>query len=201
MLLPASTTVPPPLFVSVPPPASTAETVPTCTPNEELRSVPSSMVPPDKVRAPVVCVVPPRSRTPPDTPSVPLGAPSVPAPESCSVPADIVVPPEYVLAPERTSVPGPSIPRKPGVAPSLMTPEMVWVVPAGGVKFGSPEIRKLLARVKFEPLINDSVVSGASDTAGTERLVVAGNQGAGTHDGSARVSIRPGEGDQAAADC
>ena len=88
----------------------------------------------------------------------------MPAPESCSVPADIVVPPEYVLAPERTSVPGPSIPRKPGVAPSLMTPEMVWVVPAGGVKFGSPEIRKLLARVKFEPLINDSVVSGASDT-------------------------------------
>jgi len=52
----------------------------------------------------------------------------------------------------------------PGVPPSEMMPERVCVVPAGGLKNGSPEIVMLLAMVKLPVPRNDSVVPAASDT-------------------------------------
>jgi hypothetical protein len=94
-LAPDSVAVPAPLLATPPPPARTALTVPADrakVPDDD--RIPFWIVPPVSVMPPFcVCVVAPRSSVPPATVVAPAALPSVPLPESCSVPAFTVVPP------------------------------------------------------------------------------------------------------------
>ena len=96
MLTPDSVTVPAPFLCNGPVPASTALTEPACTSNVPLDdNVPFEIVPPVSVKPPFcVWVVVPRSSVPPATVTAFAESPSVPLPDSASVPALTVVPPE-----------------------------------------------------------------------------------------------------------
>ena len=104
--------VPAPVFVRPPVPARAAYSCPDWTAKVPLVvSVPFWTKPLTSVTPPfwVWLVLPRSSVATPLTIVEPDEAPSVPEPESCSVPLCTFVPPLYVFAPVRTSVPWPCI--------------------------------------------------------------------------------------------